>query len=97
MNKYVRFGAMIATSTVVMFGLMYLNTYQGVAERQSAGPAANDRARGMKARAANLWERLRSSFWFVPVLMVGGAIVLSFATLLLDEAIQYTTIERSSP
>lgn len=24
---YVRFGAMIATSTVVMFGLMYLNTY----------------------------------------------------------------------
>jgi uncharacterized protein (DUF305 family) len=28
MNNYVRFGAMIATSTVVMFGLMYLNTYQ---------------------------------------------------------------------
>jgi uncharacterized protein (DUF305 family) len=28
MNKYVRFGAMIVTSTVVMFGLMYLNTYQ---------------------------------------------------------------------
>lgn len=28
MNKYARFGAMIATSTVVMFGLMYLNTYQ---------------------------------------------------------------------
>lgn len=27
MNKYLRFGAMIATSTVVMFGLMYLNTY----------------------------------------------------------------------
>jgi hypothetical protein len=25
--NYVRFGAMIATSTVVMFGLMYLNTY----------------------------------------------------------------------
>ncbi len=25
---YARFGAMIATSTVVMFGLMYLNTYQ---------------------------------------------------------------------
>lgn len=25
--SYVRFGAMIATSTVVMFGLMYLNTY----------------------------------------------------------------------
>lgn len=28
MNKYVRFFAMVATSTVVMFGLMYLNTYQ---------------------------------------------------------------------
>lgn len=27
MMKYSRFGAMIATSTVVMFGLMYLNTY----------------------------------------------------------------------
>ena len=28
MNQYARFAAMIATSTVVMFGLMYLNTYQ---------------------------------------------------------------------
>ena len=28
MNAYARFGAMIATSTAVMFGLMYLNTYQ---------------------------------------------------------------------
>lgn len=28
MNKYWRFGAMIATSAVVMLGLMYLNTYQ---------------------------------------------------------------------
>ncbi len=28
MNNYARFGAMVATSTVVMFGLMYLNTYQ---------------------------------------------------------------------
>ncbi len=27
MSKYVKFGAMIATSTLVMFGLMYLNTY----------------------------------------------------------------------
>ena len=25
--SYVRFGSMVATSTVVMFGLMYLNTY----------------------------------------------------------------------
>jgi hypothetical protein len=28
MNNYLRFGAMIATSTLVMYGLMYLNTYQ---------------------------------------------------------------------
>lgn len=28
MNKYVKFGAMIVTSTIVMFGLMYLNTYE---------------------------------------------------------------------
>lgn len=27
MNNYTRFGIMIATSTVVMFGLMYLNVY----------------------------------------------------------------------
>lgn len=28
MQNYAKFGAMIATSTLVMFGLMYLNTYQ---------------------------------------------------------------------
>ena len=28
MDKYAKFGAMIATSTVVMLGLMYLNTYE---------------------------------------------------------------------
>ena len=28
MKPYARFGAMIATSTAAMFGLMYLNTYQ---------------------------------------------------------------------
>jgi uncharacterized protein (DUF305 family) len=28
MNPYLRFAAMIAVSTVTMFGLMYLNTYQ---------------------------------------------------------------------
>ncbi len=27
MSKYLRFGCMTATSTIVMFGLMYLNTY----------------------------------------------------------------------
>ncbi|UVO19320.1 DUF305 domain-containing protein [Stutzerimonas stutzeri] len=28
MQNYAKFGVMIATSTLVMFGLMYLNTYQ---------------------------------------------------------------------
>jgi uncharacterized protein (DUF305 family) len=28
LKNYTQFGAMVATSTVVMFGLMYLNTYQ---------------------------------------------------------------------
>ncbi len=28
MNKYGKFGAMVAVSTIIMFGLMYLNTYQ---------------------------------------------------------------------
>lgn len=28
MSSYTRFGVMVATSTVVMFGLMYLNAYQ---------------------------------------------------------------------
>ncbi len=28
MNNYTRFGIMILTSTLIMFGLMYLNTYQ---------------------------------------------------------------------
>jgi hypothetical protein len=27
MNKYLKFGAMIATSTIIMFELMYLNIY----------------------------------------------------------------------
>lgn len=26
--SYARFGAMVLTSTIIMFGLMYLNTYQ---------------------------------------------------------------------
>lgn len=28
MKPYIRFGAMVLTSTIIMFGLMYLNTYQ---------------------------------------------------------------------
>jgi len=35
----------------------------------------------------NYWDRLRSSFWFLPSLMAGGAFVLAFATVALDEAV----------
>jgi uncharacterized membrane protein len=33
------------------------------------------------------WDRLRSSFWFIPSLMAGGAIGLSFVTVALDEGV----------
>jgi len=32
------------------------------------------------------WDALRGSFWFVPLVMVGGAILLSLATLTADQA-----------
>ncbi|SCZ65700.1 DUF2254 domain-containing protein [Thiohalomonas denitrificans] len=40
----------------------------------------------MKTRIANVWQELRSSFWFVPVLMALLAAMLSFVTLALDAA-----------
>lgn len=33
------------------------------------------------------WDRVRSSFWFLPAVMTGGAMVLSFATVALDETV----------
>lgn len=36
------------------------------------------------ARLAHLWERLRTSYWFVPTLMTAGAIGLSFASVHFD-------------
>ncbi|MFZ7126157.1 MAG: DUF2254 domain-containing protein [Desulfobacterales bacterium] len=39
----------------------------------------------MKSRIENLWYWLRSSFWFVPSLMVCGAVVLAAGCLHLDE------------
>ena len=38
----------------------------------------------MQIRLLKLWEETRSSYWFVPVLMVIGAILLSFVTVSLD-------------
>lgn len=38
----------------------------------------------MKTKLGKIWESLHTSFWFVPSLMVLGAIFLAFATLTLD-------------
>ncbi len=42
----------------------------------------------MKGKLRAFWEGLRSSFWFVPAIMVLGAITLAFATIALDEHVQ---------
>ena len=39
----------------------------------------------MKALIIKYWDRLRSSFWFLPALMAGGAVALAYATVALDE------------
>lgn len=39
----------------------------------------------MKAQFFRYWERLHSSFWFVPSILAIGATVLAFATVALDE------------
>ena len=38
----------------------------------------------MKTRLLNLWESLRTSFWFIPALMVFSAIGLSFVMVAID-------------
>lgn len=41
----------------------------------------------LKARLLSIWEVLRTSYWFVPSLLVGGAFVLSYVTLWIDRSI----------
>lgn len=41
---------------------------------------------GMKAQSAKFWESLRSSFWFVPTIMVIGATILATLLLYIDTA-----------
>ncbi|MEP7187786.1 MAG: DUF2254 domain-containing protein [Roseiflexaceae bacterium] len=41
----------------------------------------------MSTRLQNLWEQLRANFWFVPALMLAGAVLLAFAMINLDQAI----------
>ena len=41
----------------------------------------------MRVQIFKTWDRVRSSFWFLPAVMAGGAMVLAFATVALDEPV----------
>jgi uncharacterized membrane protein len=41
----------------------------------------------MKVHVFKTWERIHSSFWFLPAVMAGGAMVLAFATVALDTVV----------
>lgn len=45
----------------------------------------------MKTRIANLWEVLHDSYWFIPSLMVIGAILLGLLLLYIDQRIEIGT------
>ncbi|MBN2079261.1 MAG: DUF2254 domain-containing protein [Spirochaetes bacterium] len=38
----------------------------------------------MRGKIFKAWDRIRSSFWFLPAVMAGGAMVLAFVTVALD-------------
>jgi uncharacterized membrane protein len=38
----------------------------------------------MKAKALNVWYKIRSSYWFVPVLMASASVALVFITIIVD-------------
>ena len=41
----------------------------------------------MRVQIFKYWDRVRSSFWFLPTVMAGGAVVLSFVSVALDERV----------
>jgi uncharacterized membrane protein len=41
----------------------------------------------MRVQVFKTWNRIHSSFWFLPIIMAGGAMVLAFATVALDTPI----------
>lgn len=41
----------------------------------------------MRVQVFKTWDRVRSSFWFLPAVMAGGAMVSAFATVALDEPV----------
>jgi len=47
----------------------------------------------MKTRLGDLWEKVRNSFWAIPVLMVAFATGLSFAAVAIDRSIEGSDVE----
>ena len=43
----------------------------------------------MKIKILNFWYRLQESFWFLPAVMAGAAILLSFVTIAIDKMFLY--------
>jgi len=41
----------------------------------------------MRVQVFKTWERVHSSFWFLPAVMAGGAMVLAFATVAMDTVV----------
>jgi len=41
----------------------------------------------MRVQVFKIWDRVHSSFWFLPAVMAGGAMLLAFATVALDTPI----------
>lgn len=41
----------------------------------------------MRVQIFQTWDRVRSSFWFLPAVMAGGAIALAFATVAMDTSV----------
>lgn len=48
----------------------------------------------MKVRLLEIWQQLRTSFWFVPAAMALGAALLSWVTLTVDESVSTADLER---
>ncbi len=46
----------------------------------------------MKTKLTNLWASLRSSFWFVPALMILIAVITAFDLITFDRALSYTSL-----
>lgn len=43
----------------------------------------------MRVQVLKTWDRVRSSFWFLPAVMASGAMVLAFATIAMDAPVTY--------